>query len=254
MPWNFWSKSNKCPITEEDREWLEEALFWYRDELGIEVFNGFKTLAPTITDFNWNFKGNEADARYVLRKLCSLMDININRLDLVIYAKPSTIEFSEGLHSVKGDYLSTAGRYVQHDTGLIDIMVEEKQLKSPITLIATIAHELMHVKLLGEKRIEDNDEYLTDLGVLVYEFGVFNANTAVTEMNTWSGVSHAGWQISGGDGYLHYKVQAFALALLANYRNERGQDWENFLHKEVKKYYEQSHRYIEANGEMIKFK
>ena len=182
------------------------------------------------------------------------MDIDINQLDLIIYSEPKIIEFSEGLQSERGNYIPTAGKYVEHESGLIDIMVEEEQLKSPISLIATIAHELVHVKLLADGRIDENDEYLTDLGSLVYGFGVFNSNTAVTEMNTWSGVSHSGWQMSGGAGYLHYKVQAFALALLSNYKNEEDLNWVNFLHKEVKKYYQQSVEYIEHNKELIKFK
>ena len=158
------------------------------------------------------------------------------------------------MHSEQGDYISTAGKYVEHESGLIDIMIEEGQLKNPISLIATIAHELVHVKLLGEGMINENDEYLTDLGVLIYGFGVFNANTAVTEMNTWSGVSHTGWQISGWAGYLHYKVQAFALALLSHYKNEKDLSWATYLHKEVEKCYQLSVKYIDANKEQIKFK
>ncbi|ELR72436.1 hypothetical protein C900_01519 [Fulvivirga imtechensis AK7] len=205
-------------------------------------------------DFNWHFKGGEDDAHHVLRQVCQVMGVDANRLHLVFYSEPGQIEFSEGLISQQGHYLSTAGKYVEFENGLIEIMIEEKQLKNPTSLIATIAHELMHVRLLGDRMIEENDEYLTDLGALVYGFGVFVANAAVVKMNTWSGISHTGWQVSGGAGYLHYKVQAFALALLANYKGEQEPEWIDFLEEDVKKTYRQSRKYIEVNFESIRFK
>lgn len=99
----------------------------------------------------------------------------------------------------EGEELST-GRYIEDDDGYIEILVEEKQLENPLSLIATLAHEMAHYKLLGEGRTGENDEVLTELTVLIFGLGIFNANTSIVRMNTWSGNLYAGWQIQGGSG------------------------------------------------------
>ncbi len=182
------------------------------------------------------------------------MDVKDKEITLLFYSDPKQIEFSEGLSTVQGDYDKSLGRYVQYDDGLIEIMVEEELLKNPFSLIATLAHELAHVKLLSDHLIEENDEYLTDLAVIIFGLGIFNANTSITRLNTWSGVSHCGWQISGGEGYLHYKVQAFALALLSNYKGEESTGWSVYLEKEIKKVFEKSLKYIRQNIDDLRFK
>lgn len=254
MAWKLWSKKITSPITEDDRNWLVESLLWYEQLLGKEFLIDQKNLTPTKGDFNRSFNGSERDARYVLRKLSSHMGIDINRLNLVIYSETTPVELSQGIYTERGDYTPCLGRYMEHSNGLIDIMVEESILLNPISLIATIAHELMHVKLLGDDVLDENDEYLTDLRVIVYGLGIFNANTSITQMNTWSNTTHSGWKISGGEGYLHYKVQAFALALLSNYRKDEDQEWLQYMNKEIRKIYKLSLRYIKENEESIKFK
>ena len=65
---------------------------------------------------------------------------------------------------VGGTYENTEDRTI--------ISIETGQLKNPISLIATISHELAHHILLGENRIEENDELLL-LTAITYGFGIF---------------------------------------------------------------------------------
>lgn len=54
-----------------------------------------------------------------------------------------------------------------------------RELDEPEHMIATLAHEIAHIKLLGENRMEENDEIMTDLKTLFFGLGVFNANAAL---------------------------------------------------------------------------
>jgi hypothetical protein len=252
----FWRNKISCPISKEDKEWLEDSFLWLEDEFGSSIIKERPITLPTKEYWDKPFSGNENDAFYVLDYVREGMFINREvNIDLVFYSEQQPVEFSEGIVSVQDENIElTAGRYIQYDKNDIEILIEKNQLKNPIALIATIAHELAHYKLLGEGRLKDNDEPLTDLTTLIFGFGIFTANTSVVKMQTWSGTSHAGWQIHGGSGYLNFKQHGFALALYSSYRNENRPEWINFLEKDVSKEYSKSIKYIEAFPDQIRFK
>lgn len=251
--WRFW-KNNNLPIEPEDKEWLEDCFLWFEEKLGRDFLISNPMILPTKEYFNWDFTGKERDAEFVLDRVIEIMKADSRRISLSFYSEPSQIELADGLMTVQGDYRGTSGRYVEYDDGKIEILLETNQLKSPVALIATIAHEVTHAKLIGEKMLSENDEYLTEIGVLVYGFGVFNANTSIARMNTWSGTSHSGWQVSGGAGYLHYKIHGFALGLYANYRGETNPEWLKYLEKDIQKAFKASMSYIDEQSDKLRFK
>jgi catechol 2,3-dioxygenase-like lactoylglutathione lyase family enzyme len=248
-------KKHKCPITTDDKLWLEESLQWYETLLGSNFLRKQQTFLPTRKYFDISYKGTEEDAIFIMEKVSEYMDIDSSKIEVGFYSEPDQLELGEGIMTMHSDDSEiTAGRYLQYDDGTKEILIEQKQLNNPTSLIATLAHELCHVKLLGEELIEENDEYLTDLAVLVYGFGIFNANTSIVKMDTWSGSSHSGWKMTGGAGYLHYKIHAFALALFANYQGTKSPDWVSYLESDIANYFRKSMDYIQHNLEDISFK
>jgi len=113
-----------------------------------------------------------------------------------------------------------------------------------------MAHELAHYKLLGEYRMDENDELLTDLTAVALGFGIFIGNSYF-KFGQWTGTSHQGWRMKKR-GYLPEQVIAYAMAWLAHYRNE-DVSWKSYLNKTVRKYFEQSYKYIGQNRDAIKW-
>lgn len=113
-----------------------------------------------------------------------------------------------------------------------------------------MAHELAHYILLGEGRIPENDEYLTDITAVVYGFGIFMGNTRFKH-NTFSTNQGSGWEMSR-TGYIPEQVIAYAMAWLCVYRNE-DPFWKNMLNKSMLKYFEMSLEYIQTHPEKIRF-
>src|SRR5207244_2275878 len=73
-----------------------------------------------------------------------------------------------------------AGHWRKRD-GATVIGVQVDQARDPIALVATIAHELGHERLLGEERIDPerrDGEPLTDLFTVFFGMGIFSANAA----------------------------------------------------------------------------
>jgi hypothetical protein len=95
-------------------------------------------------------------------------------------------------------------------------------------MVATLAHEIAHIKLLGEGRINQNDERLTDLTTVVFGLGIFNANAAFQILR---GVDSWGYS---EQGYLTQMEWGYALALLAYLKEDRSPKWLQFLTPNVK--------------------
>ncbi|WP_053990026.1 hypothetical protein [Mangrovimonas sp. TPBH4] len=239
----FWNRKKKLPITEEDKIWVEEHLNWLKMEFGQEHFMEIRTVMPTKDFYEMTFNGTEKDAEFILERTMELM--NIQNVDMKLnFFSDSPIEMSDGTilttpADLNGSWESASGTFEQTKNGNI-ISIEKGQLKNPISLIATISHELAHQILLGEKRIEENDEFLTDLTAIVYGFGIFIGNSRFQFSS-----QGFGWQ-SSSQGYLPEQIIAYAMAWLSKERNDKT-DYSQYLNKSLKKYFDQSLEWFTEN-------
>lgn len=240
----FWKKKKKLPITTEDQTWIDEELAWLKKELSHEHFMEIRTVTPTKNFYNRTFDGSEQDAEFILKCTMELMKIEAVNIKLN-YFSDSPIEMDDGTllstpADISGEWQSAAGTYESNGEDVI-IFIERSQLKDPISLIATISHELSHEILLGENRIAENDEYLTDLTAITYGFGIFIGNSRFN----FSRVGAFGWQ-SKSSGYLPEQIIAYTMAKLSQMRNE-STDYVKYLDSSLQKYFKQSEAYLAVN-------
>jgi len=244
----FWKKKTKLPVTPQDQIWVEESLSFLKDILGEERLLAVKTVEPSKAFFNRDFDGTEADAQFILEYCQELMDIEKGKVSLEFYSEENRYLDDGTLLSTTADIMGrsygAAGTYQQKD-GKSLIQIAREQLKHTESLIATISHELAHEKLLGEHRIIENDEYLTDLVAIVYGFGIFIANS---KFQFQSGMNDGfGWQMQS-QGYLPEQVIAYAMASLALKKEEKTFDYTKFFDSAVKKFFEKSLTYLESQS------
>lgn len=243
----FWNKKLKLPITEADKEWVDYSLDFLKKSFGQEHFQSITTVRPTKEFYGHQFDHTENDAIFVLERTIELMNIPHPDIDLeffsdepIVMADGTTIATSA---DKDGSWNSTAGLYEETDKKTT-IYIEKSQLKDTISLIATIAHELSHEILLGENRIKENDEYLTDLTAIVYGFGIFLGNSKF-KSSSFSSTLHQGWNMRT-QGYLPEQIIGYAMAKLSIDRNEK-LTYDTFMDKSLKKFFLQSVKYIQAN-------
>ena len=243
----FWNRKKKLPISEEDKIWIDEDLNWIKNEFGLDHFMEIRTVTPTKNFYERDFDGTFNDAEFILERTKELM--NIQNVDMRLeFFMDSLVEMADGTMlttpaDINGRWESASGTYENTEDRTI-ISIETGQLKHPISLIATISHELAHHILLGENRIEENDEFLTDLTAITYGFGIFIGNSRFnfSSYNTNGGY---GWE-SSSQGYLPEQIIAYAMAWLSKERNERT-DYNQFLKKSIKKYFDQSYEWLLEN-------
>jgi len=124
------------------------------------------------------------------------------------------------------------------------IHLETSQLTEPMTLVGTIAHELAHLRLLGERRIDDDvfdNELLTDLTVVFHGMGIFLANAPrawESDFTTWPGTE------ANRPEYMTQAMFGYALALAAWFRNERKPPWAKHLQMDARASFKQGLRYL----------
>ena len=142
----------------------------------------------------------------------------------------------------------TAGVY-QPDGAKFRIWVNAKYLLDPLTIVATMAHELGHVHLLGHRRLSGKDrdhEPLTDLLTVFLGLGVFNANSVIRE-HSWDLGVVSGWSIARL-GYLDMPVYGYAFAKFAMSRGEDGAGWARELRLTVRTDFQSSLRFLKAEA------
>lgn len=242
----------KPSVTSEDKDWIEDAFIWFEQQYGQDFLKNVQTIEPTKDFFPIDFKGTEENAEQITQLICDYMQIKDVNIELY-YFVDSPLELANGIATQrdKNGPEQVAGLY-HANRSKVFIGIEHKVLKDPINLIATLAHELSHEILLGEGRLEKNDEELTDLNTIAMGFGIFTINTAFN-FQQWRGATHQGWSVNK-QGYIPEQVSAYAMALLANYQKATNLDWVQYLNPSARKMFKRNMEYLSKTTDEIKFK
>lgn len=225
-----WFRHNpRCPLAPDVRAWIEARSAWIVDQFGADRLRRTPIILPTAEFFPETYRGTEDDARRLHAQVSQYMGVAADRTELQFFAEAS--------QQVPSAYFerssSTLGLY-QENSGKPLVWLERSQLADPFAIVATLAHELAHVHLLGDRRLkgdETDHEPVTDLLTVFLGLGIFNANTTFHSKNYRAGHLEA-WSVSTR-GYLTEVEYAYAFALLARLRGEERPPWAKFLRPNV---------------------
>lgn len=247
----------KPTVTSEDQQWIEEAFLWFEQQYGREYLKSVRIIEPTREFFDYDFTGSKADAEFALTQVMKYMDIKGAEIELYFFSD-APMEFEdEGIMMMRepdasgnnGGY--TLGKYSEGGGNKFQIGIEVSQLRDTQKMIATIAHELSHLILLGEGRLDQNDEELTDLNCIALGFGIFTGNS-IFSFKQWHGTSHQGWQTSR-NGYIPEEVAAYAMALFNTYQNNTS-NCSKHLNRSMSKLYKTNIKYLKSTEDEILFR
>ncbi|MFD8756010.1 hypothetical protein ACFV0O_34295 [Kitasatospora sp. NPDC059577] len=233
--------SPKCPVGPDERVRVEESMAWLAAEFGRDVLCRAPVL-PTAEFFPGPYRGSDEDIRSVITRICGYLDVAPDRLTIEIEPDDGEHVMVAGLDLARRSR-SAAGHY-RRENGRPVIAVDQRQAARPVALVATIAHELGHVRLLDEQRIpadRRDHEPLTDLLTVHFGLGIFTANSAFTFSQSSRGWSYARL------GYLSQRELGYALACYAHLRGETRPTWAAHLATNPRAYLRQGLRYLDRN-------
>ncbi|HVX51505.1 MAG TPA: hypothetical protein VHB48_15185 [Chitinophagaceae bacterium] len=163
----FSQKQPQCPVDEQTRLWMEHAFLWLTQQFGEAVVQKKGVILPNSNFFHVIYDGTIEPLHKTAAIVAKQMDIDIDVIDLHVYDQNA----NRAIFTVGEDGQGlAAGAYSKNEnTGRYDIFIEKTFLtRKPEEILALLAHELAHIKLLGEKRLEDNDEHLTELTTVLF--------------------------------------------------------------------------------------
>jgi hypothetical protein len=229
-----------CPVEPCAKRWIEERLEWLADQFGTDVFSRRALILPEEDFFPDKYDESPESVRMLLDRVCLYMDADPELVKLELFTDKGNL----WLVNERGHGISrAAGLYDERDDQTI-IHLETSQLDDPMTLVGTIAHELAHLRLLGERRVDPeifDNELLTDLTVVFHGLGIFLANVPrawVSDFTHWPGT-----KVKKPE-YMTYPMYGYALAHAAWFRNERKPHWMKHLRLNARSAFKQGLRYL----------
>lgn len=244
-------KSNRIyePLNYDLRKYFENNILFLKESFPSPSLDKRKVFILSENDFPIEWNNSKENAISIFKIVSENMQIDFDSIEIDFYTEGMT-ELNVGGSTIllenDEEHKFSAGLYFdKNEKEKYEISINEVYLNNPEVLIGTIAHELSHIKLLGEKEMEENDEYLTDLATVFFGFGVFGANSSFQfsqESDRWSYSS---------TGYLNYDEWAYCLALFAFLRYEENPYWSNYLNPTVKKEFQKCLKYMIDNEEQI---
>lgn len=253
MPWF----SPKLPVLEEDRQWVNDGFNRLDRLLGRRRLLEAKVVEPTAKDFPDPYDRTQEAVEALFGWVCNYMQVNRRDVTLEIFPD-ETDDLQEILPSWHSDGGShPAGLYLhshernnpseEAESGMV-IAIRNSMLKDPMSLVATMAHELGHVILLGGNlptHDTPDHEPMTDLLTVFLDLGIFTANSAA-RFTQFQDNTRAGWSTQRL-GYLPEPVFGYALAKFATERAEHKPAWAKHLSTNVRSDFNQSMRWLAAN-------
>jgi hypothetical protein len=250
MPWF----SPRLPVNGEERIWVDDGFRRLEKMLGRSRMLGAKVILPNDQYFPDPYDKSPAGAEKLFQRMCAYLQVDRARIELEIFPD-ETEELREILPYWSGGSGGCAGLYTHDPQSNPRNAIKENRpmmvalrstlLKDPLVLIATVAHELGHVILLGGGLIDPatpDHEPLTDLLTVFLGFGIFTANSAALFRQFHDERRH-GWSMQRL-GYLRQEIYGYALARFAVERGEIKPDWMRHLSANVRTYFKRSRAWL----------
>lgn len=231
----------RCPVGEQERQWIEGSLDWLTGQFGERVLRQ-PVLLPDDPRFPRPYRDRPEDVRRVVDTLFAHLGVERAAVAVVMEeTDPAERELRSHLPAAAYRSVSAAGHYQRAADGRPLITLTDELTADPVALVAVLAHELGHHRLLGEGRVRSgrrDGEPLTDLLTVFFGTGHFNANAAFR----FAQDAH-GWRRSA-IGYLTQPMFGYALARYAWLRAEPEPAWARLLETNPRGYLREGLRYL----------
>ena len=210
-----------------EQGWIERSMDWMVEEFGRDRLHA-EVVLPSDDYFPGVYRGSHDDVQAVLERLCQHMDVDPDRVELEPYAAEENPALSAHV-PIHSRSTGAIGHHRVRD-GRSVIGIRNDLARRPMSLVATMAHELGHVLLLADGRISsqrEDHEPLTDLLTVFFGLGVFTANAAFEQSRETRG--EYSYTSTSREGYLTEPMYGYALARYAWLRDEPDPSWVGYL-------------------------
>jgi hypothetical protein len=238
----------KLPVAAEEAEWANRSFQRLAEMLGPQRMLLAKVVLPNDEYFPDRYDRSEQALRAIFVRVAKMMAVQSDEIDVSVYDQDhdltrSLVPFYSGRAS------GAAGLYHHGPSGRTQISIDQEKLKDPMSLVATLAHELGHVILLRPGlvgRDEPDMEPLNDMLTIFLGLGIFTANAAF-QYRQFTEDRSQGWSVHR-QGYLSEGMFGYALARFAFERNEPKPAWAKYLASNIQGHFRRSQNWLRENA------
>lgn len=236
----------RCPLEPDVAHWVEQSMGWLAGRFGESIMLDGRVVVPDSEFFPDPVSGTVADLTPLFDRVSVYMRLDPETIHLRFYSDGGMADLGNGL-VVMDEGPSAAGLYRDHQ-GKPIVSIKIGEGIGVASYIATMAHELAHVHLIGGGHVDperDDHEPLTDLATVFFGLGVFNANSVISDVQ-WANAEWSGWSV-GRCGYLPEEVFGYAFAVYAWRCGETKPAWARYLRANVRSVFKRGLRYLVAS-------
>jgi hypothetical protein len=236
--------SSPPPPDPAARGWIHRRLRWLGEEFGSDRLIENPLIEPTPAFFPDPYDASPRAAGRMFRRVCEYMDVPPGIVKLHFYGENAPELVNDAGYLLPG----SAGTYQEAEDCFV-IRLNRDELAQPMDLVGTMAHELSHLRLMGENRADPDafdNELLTDLTAVYFGFGIFLVNSPrawPSQLGLWPGTR------MHRPEYMSLPMIAYALAAIAQLRFEEKPAWSNHLHRSAKAEFRAAMRFMARNPE-----
>ena len=244
---SWFSARGRCPASPEEKDVVDDGFRILDEVLGRSRLKGAVVVEPTAEFFPDPWDASAEAARILFRRVCGYMNVVSDEVELSFWEDAGRID-SVGL-ATAGQRTSGAGGYYSRLGTKPRVSINSKHLGDAESLVATMAHELAHVILLGQHGLSaeiPHMEAITDLAAIYLGMGIFTANSLLRSRR-WTEGNAEGWSIQR-KGYISPEMAGWALALFCRARKELKPRWARHLSTDPRSYLKMGLRYLERSG------
>ena len=229
------------PADAVSMHWVDERLSWLIDEFGRDTLIRPAIVTPSEDFFPDVQGGGRDDVMTIVKSVCRRMDVPRGRIWVEFFDERQELF----LMNERGHYIGTvaAGTYQQEMNRAI-IRVNMAEAFNVADIVGTVAHELSHVRLMGEGRLsgdEFDNELTTDLTAVFFGYGIFLGNSP----RNWPGDdTHWPGTTLRRPEYMSLPMYGYALARIAEMRGDVDPEWSSWMNADLRSNFRQASRYL----------
>lgn len=239
----------RLPLSEEQRRWVDDGFERLAKMLGTQRMLNVEVILPNDRFFPDPYDGSKESVIAMAERIAIYMGVPRESFVVEIYAENEEA-WRETVPVWHGETEDAAGLYLHKlEEGRRIVGVHAKGLKDPLSLAATLAHELAHAILLGGNLLDPDApdmEPMTDLCTVFLGVGFFTASSAF-QFKQWTSNRTQGWSTQR-KGYLSEELWGYALARFAHERGEKKPDWAKQLPTNIRGYFTRSAAWLDEHA------
>jgi len=244
--WGWIAGVGRCPASPAEKAVVDEGFQLLDETLGRARMKDAVLVEPTADFFPDRWDASVDAAVNLFGRVCEYMGVSRAEVELSFWADAGKID-RIGL-ATAGGKKSGAGGYYTTSGGKALVSINKNSLKDTESLVATMAHELAHVILLGQHGLSAESphmEAVTDLAAVYLGMGIFTANSLLRAQR-WTEGNVEGWRIQR-KGYISPEMAGWALALFCWSRGELAPRWARHLSTDPGSYLKMGLRYLKRS-------